>query len=547
MGKVRDRFFETPIDLLYGWSAGSPEVLKAPVPRSGIPKLIHTMYGLWDDSAPGLAERFILGGWVRRNPDWTVVLWRRAELESFLESDYPQYFELYTSFTRGVQKADLLRYLLVFHYGGVYCDLDLYCSLPLAGSVDGCEALFHTEAVLTTEQSVNHGRKYLIRQGVPEKEQRIANYFFAATPGHPVLERVLELVVERAGVNPSEDYDVLYITGPDVVTEAVLGHPREHLRILSLGEGNQMVQHLHLGTWRDEKDRIKATLLGRVSGRLDQIASGRLGRFVPFGRRRKEGSNLQFYRNRMGRLPHLRAGSFDSCIWNEVPREYSTLPSSFRPDDVVLDLGVHVGAFSAWAALRGAPRVIGFEASRKNFDIARLNLRDLKACELHHAAVWRSDEKQSTELVLVSSTNPENTGGNSLVGRVHGSHLPAEVAPALALDDVLSNLSGVRFLKVDIEGSEFPVLATSKQLHKVFEIVGEYHTGDSYRMEDDDFPLTMEWLAAELFRQGFWVIWRPADDSLGLFFASREKSLFGRLQRCFAFGYWARERGLFWT
>jgi FkbM family methyltransferase len=764
---------------------------------SGMPKVIHTMYGLWDDHEPGIAERFILGGWVRRNPGWTVVLWRRHHLESLLTDGYPQYMGLYRSFPRGAQKADFLRYLLVFHWGGAYADLDLYCRGPIGNSLGDREALFHTETTLTSEESLRHGRQYTIRCGTPEKRQRIANYFFAARPGHVILQKLLSLIERRAQNVPREDYDVLYITGPDAMTEAVLSSEDDGIRVLSEAEGKGMALHLCHGAWRDNRDiagpkdgsiwarmvpvskgrlrRLMKLLNFRPRGRLVELFKGLLeflesslensvpgclgracvsldcrestraivqeifsrigytnrflmeigqdqisrdlllrdgwsGVFVgPYGPflemaqdffgpsiscvesslkaepleltlsgadlpqecdllvlylggaeyevwrafqvssprvvcvfynagylpwsdyrcerepdsqwdgscdfsaslktlqrlARQKGyrlvacnrmglcaffvrvdlvddkfalpgntyfhyrcpkhrwgsfgypsqnrnSNFRLYQRRMGRPPTLRPGTLDAYIWNEVPREYATLPVTFCDDDVVMDLGVHVGAFSAWAALRGAPRVVGFEAARQNFEIASRNLKGLEACEIHHAAVWKSEGPWPAELLLLPSPDAANTGGNQICsdgvenGEPAGAYyLPKQTAPVLALDTVLAGLPRVRFMKIDIEGSEFPVLTTSKQLNKVFEIAGEYHTGASKRVEDTGEPQSMEKLAIALVEQGFWVIWRPLQDDLGLFFASRERSLLRRLQRCWAFGPWFGELGLF--
>ena len=83
----------------------------------------------------------------------------------------------------------------------------------------------------------------------------------------------------------------------------------------------------------------------------------------------------------------------------------------------------------------------------------------------------------------------------------------AERIPSkLPLDEVLASLSSVRFMKVDIKGSEFPVRTTSRLLPRVFEIAGEYHANDDYRVEAE----AMEYLAQDLYEKGFWVIWRPS-------------------------------------
>jgi hypothetical protein len=101
--------------------------------------------------------------------------------------------------------------------------------------------------------------------------------------------------------------------------------------------------------------------------------------------------------------------------------------------------------------------------------------------------VWRSDREPETQLVL-SGPDGENTGAGSVLagGRIvdfptqtwiDSSGEAASVA-AVALDEVLKRFERVKMLKLDCEGSEFPILLTSRELARVQEIVGEIHELD---------------------------------------------------------------------
>jgi hypothetical protein len=77
----------------------------------------------------------------------------------------------------------------------------------------------------------------------------------------------------------------------------------------------------------------------------------------------------------------------------------------------------------------------------------------------------------------------------------------------------------VRLLKLDCEGSEWPILFTSRRLQQVREIVGEYHERET------------EWgwcgavrLQEFLQAQGFAVDVQETRDGLGLFWAKRSRS-----------------------
>jgi mannosyltransferase OCH1-like enzyme len=49
-----------------------------------------------------------------------------ADLYEFVKQSYPEYLALYESL-KGVYMADMARVLVIYHYGGIYMDLDFYC------------------------------------------------------------------------------------------------------------------------------------------------------------------------------------------------------------------------------------------------------------------------------------------------------------------------------------------------------------------------------------------------------------------------------------
>ena len=186
----------------------------------------------------------------------------------------------------------------------------------------------------------------------------------------------------------------------------------------------------------------------------------------------------------------MRKGTFDAAIWAAIEHEYPTLPTSFAPGEIVLDLGCHTGAVCQLAAERGAT-VVGYEANRENYSLAVINLQGVPSITLHNAAVWRSDVAP-TRLLFTPSADSGNTGGGSVAFATLEDHWAtrptegAEPAPpdmalsshgvdTVALDDILVALGPVRFLKLDVEGAEFPILLTATRLDLVTALAGEYH------------------------------------------------------------------------
>jgi FkbM family methyltransferase len=223
--------------------------------------------------------------------------------------------------------------------------------------------------------------------------------------------------------------------------------------------------------------------------------------------------------------PHLifREGTFDRGIWEGVVsyNEYR-LPDAFAANDIVLDIGMHIGSFCYAALLRGCGNVYGFEADRENFSIAVQNLK-MFGDRVHpcHRAVWRSD--RTGDSLFFAGYGSNNTGGGTILYNTTGEKLDV-----IAFDDIIREVTNqgqkrIRMMKIDCEGSEFPILLTSRLLHLVDKIHGEYHNTpvSSVARVEGVNQFTIAELTRYLQEAGFVVNSFAKDNNLGLFFATR--------------------------
>ena len=111
--------------------------------RSTVPLIMHRMWR--DDSIldgdvgrldSGAAERGPPTNWskafsrcnnLHRHTHWTTILWTDDSLRAFIGRHYPSFLSVYDSYPYDIQRADAARYFVLYHYGGVYLDLDLGC------------------------------------------------------------------------------------------------------------------------------------------------------------------------------------------------------------------------------------------------------------------------------------------------------------------------------------------------------------------------------------------------------------------------------------
>ena len=96
---------------------------------SRIPKIIHQM---WKDKTSISSD---MKGWMKEcqdlNEDYTFKFYDDGDLNRFVESNYPEYWVVFKALS-GVWMADMARLLIIYHYGGIYMDMDFYCHRPFS-------------------------------------------------------------------------------------------------------------------------------------------------------------------------------------------------------------------------------------------------------------------------------------------------------------------------------------------------------------------------------------------------------------------------------
>jgi len=223
---------------------------------------------------------------------------------------------------------------------------------------------------------------------------------------------------------------------------------------------------------------------------------------------------------------------FDKDIFHEVvdANEYR-LPYSFKSQDIIVDVGMHIGSFCYAALSRGSHNVHGYEADRENYDLAVANLKPFgQRVHLHHKAVWRSD-RRGDPLYHPGSSSHSNTGGGNV-------YWPGQnKMDVIAFDDILHEVTGgekkrVKLVKMDCEFAEFPILLTSRKLSLIDSIHGEFHEMNDGQHDSTPIPpvaqvagverFTLDELTKCLGRAGFSVTTtRSPHPRLGKFFATR--------------------------
>lgn len=122
-------------------------------PQRGIPKQI---FRTWEDDSWKTNYRAAYDHTAKVVPDWPQKVYTSQDRRKFVHetfSDYPDIVDAYDLCNYGVMEADLWRYLVIYHYGGLYLDMKSSVIKPIDLDLDV------DKPYVSTWDSVHH--KYL--------------------------------------------------------------------------------------------------------------------------------------------------------------------------------------------------------------------------------------------------------------------------------------------------------------------------------------------------------------------------------------------------
>jgi FkbM family methyltransferase len=171
----------------------------------------------------------------------------------------------------------------------------------------------------------------------------------------------------------------------------------------------------------------------------------------------------------------LREGTTDRFIIWEVwkLKEYDKKTFEIHSNDVIVDIGAQIGAFSVFASQK-APlgHVYSYEPIPENFQLLKENIsiNKLKNVTCCQRAVLSTT---GDEMMYVEKFN---SGGHSKYQRRNNSAIKIK---SVTLKDIFetNKINRINLLKIDVEGSEYEIILETqkKYLDKIDKIIMEYH------------------------------------------------------------------------
>lgn len=113
--------------------------------------------------------------------------------------------------------------MVILRLGGVYADIDVECRQPLDSVIQPADTLLVGWDVEMPDTAAAAAQQYA-------RQRQVANWFFAAAPGHPVLRELCDHIAHNAMTVFSNNTvrDTLERTGQGIWTDLVLRHALQH-------------------------------------------------------------------------------------------------------------------------------------------------------------------------------------------------------------------------------------------------------------------------------------------------------------------------------
>lgn len=173
---------------------------------------VHQIWFAFDTNRiPSETHQTCMNAW--KNMYASYKLWSLPDAISFVQTNFPMFLTFFEdgTLTYPIVKCDLFRILLLYHFGGIYADIDVYPLRRIAFSNDNANA--NANVVLTDEWYKSSELTKTIHNAI----------MIARTPRNPFwLSMALEILRKyKSGQAPTNEEEVYRFSGPKFIHSMV--------------------------------------------------------------------------------------------------------------------------------------------------------------------------------------------------------------------------------------------------------------------------------------------------------------------------------------
>lgn len=224
----------------------------------------------------------------------------------------------------------------------------------------------------------------------------------------------------------------------------------------------------------------------------------------------KESSFILHLRN--GNHLKLRTNSTDIQafvnVW--IIEEYNTKNFNIKDNDVIVDVGAHIGLFSIYVSqFCHTGKILAFEPIKENYDVLLENVRLNQLGNISTFNLAVSDKNLPLKIYLNRSDNAAHT--------IYGTGEDFVDIDSTTLKEIIdSHCDKIDLIKLDCEGAEYDILSSLPKdyFERIEKICMEYHIIDNNLDR-------LKRLKLHLQEFGFRLFVKSERQSYGLIFANK--------------------------
>jgi FkbM family methyltransferase len=167
-----------------------------------------------------------------------------------------------------------------------------------------------------------------------------------------------------------------------------------------------------------------------------------------------------------------------------LKNQYNIESIEFSPNDIVIDIGAHVGVVSIYIAKKlPFVKIHAFEPIPDNYEhlVMNLKLNNIDNVVPHNLAITRDGRKFD---MIVNFANNSGGGTGHLADMQLNGHFFYTVE-SVTLGSMFDayHINACKLLKIDCEGTEYEILLNTCCLSKVEYLSGEFHINQHLTMQ----------------------------------------------------------------
>lgn len=171
-------------------------------------RIPHIIHQTWSSEDVPAKNKPWIESCRRLHRDWEYRLWTDDDNFHFISEHYPWFVDTYKGYDRRIKRVDAVRYFILYHYGGVYMDLDFACLRPMGPLI---QTSLPTFGVHSTRFHSN-----MLKNASFAFSGMVANAWMAAVPKDAFFGQII------AELSSSAHMNVLNATGPNYLTKQII-------------------------------------------------------------------------------------------------------------------------------------------------------------------------------------------------------------------------------------------------------------------------------------------------------------------------------------